>query len=187
MSNNQKNLAKFVASYAKRQHLVFLGDVDQDDNHSKISGFLLQPKHRDYAYSQGHIQGIDVALVVRSVTLPNHSDIVTRMIIEFTLDQAFPHVIALGNEHDEAYFKALLARYHHYSRNDVGPWKVFAEATVMPEIAHLKDLLLRIHETGVADVELENTHLRLYLSESSIEEDIDRLVGYVRDLFAVQE
>ncbi|MDX1766258.1 MAG: hypothetical protein R3313_04890 [Candidatus Saccharimonadales bacterium] len=183
MADNQKKLAKFIAAYAKRQHLVNLGNVDANDEHSKIGGFLLQPKHKDYAYSQGHVQGLDISLAVRSVSLPNYPEIITRLILEVSLPEDFPHVIALGDEHDEDYFRSLLARYHHYARSDIGPWKMFAEATIMPEIAHLKELLLKVHELEVADAELEGQSLRLYIHDFERQDEIDLLVSAVKDLF----
>lgn len=181
MKDTLKPLKKAVQSYVKRQHLVSLGTVQSDDHHQPIKGFMLLPKTYDQEYATGHVSGIDIALVVRSVGLPGRDTPLHRLVLEMHVPFAFPHLVALGSAHEESDLKSLMVRFHHYQRADVHPWRVFTAAESLPHVDSLRALLHELANHGIDDVEFDGAVMRLYIEELENESKIDSLVQFVTD------
>lgn len=171
-------LSKPVLSLAKRQHLVRLGRVRAEDAHQPIHGFMFLPRRQDVAFCGGHVHDLDLMVVVRQVTLPGDTKVV-RLILDFRVPFNFPHIVALGDAHQEHTLKSLLAGYHHYRRADIDHWRVFTPAIYVAHVIELRDMMHALHLQQVNDIEFEGPHLRLYLADLFAESQLDSLIDFI--------
>ena len=187
MKSQISNLQKAVRSYTKRQHLASLGDVGPDDAHQPVKGFMQLADHSDSEFSSGHVHGIDVLLVVRSVNLPGKKEPITRLIVEYELPFNFPHVVALGGQHEEAHVKSLLAGYHHYQRFDTANWRVFTHAQSIPHLPQMQAMLEALSDHQISDVEFESSKLRIYYESLQDSGELDAMFDFIKESVAYSQ